>query len=476
MPAAVRPYVTAGVALVGASVISVSPIAPQPVAERVSGERVTLTAAAGTFCVPDSTSALCEALTGTGADAIVGTNAVTAAQSSLFYIPANLVNALLSLPAWEIQAMDRLADAMIATGSWQVWGPTNVFGFDEQDPPKLKAFIDMLMPFKPFSSALGEHMSVWAQANLPMNSGCAGTPGACPDINALLANMFKVPTSELYDGYTFPEAGEQGSTNPFNGVPVSWAGTTVQLEPWSPFKDTWEWLTSPPKPVETVPASDYFSVPLKLIKATFDAYYPFVQNSGWFNPQNGLLAVVSRALAPLLCPSCDQDNLYDNPWLYENYDPHPPVATDEAADAATLAAPAGAAESEGGPEAEGAGQSVDPLASAVAGLKKKFEAAPAVGDDATSEDDTSVDPGDDTTVDDTTDEDTSVDDTVDDTAVDEGATVDGDDADESTETTGKHRRDSTGAANPVKDTDDGEGGGGDTSPANDKAGSEGGGT
>ena len=180
MPAALRPYVTAGVALVGASVICATPIQPTPSTERVVGQDYHLTAASTVTCVPGDTSALCgdavgAALPGLTANAVVGT------KPSLLYVPVNLLDMFLSVPAWEIQAMDRLADAMIATGSWQVWSPTNVFGFDEQDPPKLTALVDMVIPFKPFSSVLGEQLSWWARANLPMNAGCAALPGACPD-------------------------------------------------------------------------------------------------------------------------------------------------------------------------------------------------------------------------------------------------------------------------------------------------------
>lgn len=389
MPAAMRPYVTAGVALVGASVISVTPIAPQVIAERASEQYVTLTAAAGALCEAESTSPLC---TDPGQlDSAVTTSAVFG-ESSLAYIPGNLINALLSIPAWEIQAMDRLADAMIGTGSWQVWGPTNVFGFDQWDPPKLKAFVDMLVPFKPFSSVLGEQMSLWAQANLPMNSGCAGTPGACPDMSMLLDSMFKVPMSQLYEGYTFPEAGEQGSTNPFDGSIVPWAGQTVKLEPWGPFTSSWEWLTSPPEPVATVPLADFIRVPLKLAKSLFDAFNPFVQNSSIFNPKNGLVAVVAKALAPLFCKNCDLDNLYDNPWLYDNYDPHPPIpeagpeSATEGSEADAEGAEAAADEpvqesSEGTEETAPA----DPTEAAVASLLEKFQSAGAEDEDADTE-------------------------------------------------------------------------------------------
>src|ERR1700692_56163 len=98
MPAAVRPYVTVGVALVGASVISVVPIAPPQ---------------------PDIRSA----------DLAVS----LAAASSIANVPANLFNAIANIPANEIQALDGLASAMLLTGSWDVWSPTNVLGFDAVD-------------------------------------------------------------------------------------------------------------------------------------------------------------------------------------------------------------------------------------------------------------------------------------------------------------------------------------------------------
>lgn len=132
----------------------------------------------------------------------------------------------------------------------------------------------MLIPFKPFSSVLGEELSWWARANLPMNSGCAALPGACPNLGALLDSMFKVPMSQLYAGYTFPAAGEEGSTNPpFTGEPVSWAGETPELEPFGPFKSTWEYLTAPPTGIETVSLGEVFATTVKFGKAMFDAFY-----------------------------------------------------------------------------------------------------------------------------------------------------------------------------------------------------------
>ena len=316
MPAALRPYVTAGVALVGASVICATPIQPTPSTERVVGQDYQLTAASTVTCVPGDTSALCGDAVGAALPDLTA-NAVVGTKPSLLYVPVNLLDMFLSVPAWEIQAMDRLADAMIATGSWQVWSPTNVFGFDEQDPPKLTALVDMVIPFKPFSSVLGEQLSWWARANLPMNAGCAALPGACPDLGALLDSMFTVPMPELYAGYQFPTV-----TNPFTGEETTWSGDPVKLEPWGPFTSTWEYLTAPPTGVETVSLGDYLTVPLKFGKSLFDAFYPFVQNSEWYNDDETKLAPLFRALAPILCPSCNPDNPYDNPYLYENYPPN----------------------------------------------------------------------------------------------------------------------------------------------------------
>lgn len=286
---AVRPYTTRGAALVGASVIAVVPLAPPPAPGALTNDQVRQVS--------------------------------LAAESSLLYIAPNVVNALLSMPAWEVQAMDRFADAMLATGSWQVWSPTNVFGFDEQDPPKLQAFVDALIPFQPFSSALGEDLSWWARANLPMSAGCAALPGACPDLGELVAGMFQVPMSQLYSGYTFPAV-----TNPFTGEETSWSGQYVQLEPWRPFTSTWEWLVAPPQQAEAVSPGDAFETTQKLVTSVFASYYPFVQNSEWYNDDQTDLAPFFRSLAPILCSSCDPADPYDNPWLYDNY---PPDFTDQ---------------------------------------------------------------------------------------------------------------------------------------------------
>ncbi|GJF18019.1 hypothetical protein NGTWS1803_06540 [Mycolicibacterium cyprinidarum] len=365
---AVRPYVTAGVALVGASVISATPLTPLPVQQRTSNQQVSLAAASATACNPGSAGLLCGGLSGLNAGQV--TSAVIGAEPSLLNIPQNLINAFLSIPAWEVQAMDRFSDAMIATGSWQVWSPTNVLGFDEQDPPKLQAYIDMLIPFQPFSSALGEDLAWWARANLPMNAGCAALPGACPDPDALLNGMFQVPMSQLYDGYTFPTV-----TNPFTGEETPWSGQYVQLEPWGPFTSSAEWLIAPPRPVETTSFNEAFDATQKLIESTFASYYPFVQNSEWYNDEQTDLAPFFRALAPILCNNCDPDKPYDNPWLYTNYPPNSDEE-DATSDSATL--------TEDAPTDTGDSDTTVPVSDAVTSVPTAVESSGAA-DDATAD-------------------------------------------------------------------------------------------
>jgi len=292
MPATAMPFLAAGVSLLSAGVVCAGPV--EGPAERIAGQSYQLTA---------TSSAL--------------SGAVAAGESSLSNVPVNLLTMFLSIPAWQIQATDRFADAMIATGSWQVWGPTNVFGFDEQDPPKLKAVIDMMMPIKPFSSVLGDQASWWAKANLPMNAGCAAKPGACPDLNAMLDVMLKVPSAQLYEGYRFPTV-----TNPFTGEPTSWSGQYVTVDPWSAFTALTAYLTGPPQTVASVSPDEASATMAKASKAVADAFDPFVPNSEWFNPEQTVLAPSFRAAAPNFCRSCDPENLYDNPWLYDNYRPN----------------------------------------------------------------------------------------------------------------------------------------------------------
>ena len=205
MHASLRPYATAGVALVGAGVIAVTPIAPPlPSEARVASPEVTLAAA------------------------------------SIFNIPANLINAFLNMPSASIADMNRFSAAMEASGSWSESTPGNVWGWDPPNPEMLKGFVGMLMPFPALSHPLGEHLNWWAAANLPMHPGCAFE---CPDLAGMLNSMFRVPPWAFWDedGYTFGEV-----INPVDGQPTEWSGQTVKLDPWEPVKSVINYLLADP--------------------------------------------------------------------------------------------------------------------------------------------------------------------------------------------------------------------------------------
>jgi hypothetical protein len=224
MHASVRPYATAGVALVGASIVAVTPIAPPP-------------------------------------DIRIANAAVSLAAASVANVPANLINAVLNLPAAEIQGMQRFADAMASSGSWNESSPNNVWGWDPANPEMMKGFVDMLVPIPALSGPLGEQLNWWAAANLPMYGGCAFE---CPDPIGMLNSMFRVPIWQFYspEGYTFPEV-----INPVDGKPTDWSGQTVKLDPLEPIRSVTDYLFGQPAVFQPVSANQVITAVANLAAA-----------------------------------------------------------------------------------------------------------------------------------------------------------------------------------------------------------------
>ncbi|MGB0963816.1 MAG: PE-PPE domain-containing protein [Mycobacterium sp.] len=118
----------------------------------------------------------------------------------------NLFNAVLGIPRAYLDGLNDLSHALEVTGSWWVYTPTNVLGYDPADPPKITAITNLTIPFPALSNPLGEHVSWWAKANLPMDAGCTGTaPPTCTDANSILSKMFQAPLWDFFSGYQFPE-------------------------------------------------------------------------------------------------------------------------------------------------------------------------------------------------------------------------------------------------------------------------------
>ena len=115
MHAAVRPYITAGAALVGASVIAVTPIAAPP------------------------------------PDIQVANPAMRLAADSIANVPVNLIEAIANIPANEIYALNQWSAALASGGNWFLKTPTNVWGHDPANAPMLEARLPCVVPFPALS-------------------------------------------------------------------------------------------------------------------------------------------------------------------------------------------------------------------------------------------------------------------------------------------------------------------------------------
>jgi hypothetical protein len=319
MPAAVRSYLTAGVALMGAGVITAAQIVPSldEAETRVLEAAVSLAAAVGA-------AQPCSGYLTDGCDILAtpSYSPVALDQSgSMANIPANLLNAVISIPRAFVDAVNDLSYSLEVTGNWWVYTPTNVLGFDPADPPKITALANLAIPFKPLSNAVGDHFAWWARANLPMNAGCTGSVGpACADPDAILSTMFLAPSWVLNAGYQFPESynpvsdaeAEIGEEIPGSeGQETPWSGAYVKLDPADPVNSVLNYLMA--DPATNTPGT----ITLTEISATLDrfgkaldlAFNPFVPRSfllkGW--PYTALTPLF-LPFVPTLCPTCDPEN------------------------------------------------------------------------------------------------------------------------------------------------------------------------
>lgn len=220
MRTAMRPYLTAGVALVGASVVAAAPIAPPQADFDARANTAVRTASP----------------------------AVSLAANSILNVPQNLWNAFASSTAWHVEGVQLLADALASSGNWNVdsGNPNNVWGWDPANPPMLEGFVRMIAPYRPFSDSLAYQMNAWAKANLPMHPGCPAF--SCPNPEQLLGVMFKVPIWQFWrpEGVTFGEDQYTPEFNPVGGAPVPWFGENAQFGPSDPIKFFFEYLLRDP--------------------------------------------------------------------------------------------------------------------------------------------------------------------------------------------------------------------------------------
>lgn len=312
MPAVGRSYLTTGMALVGAGMVTAAQLAPalQESEARVVRAAVDLAAAAQP-CTGYSTD---------GCDISarpVYTPVALNPGGSPANIPANLINAVLSIPRAFVDAVNDLSYSLEVTGNWWVYTPTNVLGFDPADPAKITALTNLFIPFKAISNPLGEQLSWWARANLPTDAGCTGTVGpACADLNSILSKMFQAPPWKLAAGYQFPTIfnpvsdaeGAIGQEIPGStGAELPWSGAYVKLNPADTVNSLRNYLLADPStntPGKVTGAD--ISAALQRLGRALSVFNPIVPMSyllkGW--PYTALTPLF-KPLVPILCKQCN---------------------------------------------------------------------------------------------------------------------------------------------------------------------------
>ncbi|WP_024447023.1 PE-PPE domain-containing protein [Mycolicibacterium iranicum] len=244
---------------------------------------------------------------------------IDAPDKSWSYIPINLAETIANIPYYAVAGTNRFANAMRASGSWWVYTPVNVLGWDPANPEMTRAFVDFLVAIPSISGPLGEIADYWARANLPMNGGCTGFP-PCDDPSAITDQMFKVMLWDLFapEGFTFTDPitpqynpvsaveGFWGQELGLEGDEVEWYGETIHLEPFQESASFWDHLMSKPEGIQTPTLQDQIGSFTNLLSALNTTWNPFVPKSYVWNPAMTPFAYLARPFAKILCPQCNK--------------------------------------------------------------------------------------------------------------------------------------------------------------------------
>jgi hypothetical protein len=286
MHAAVRPYVTGGVALVGASVIAVSPIAPRSTENPIVNLATRLTAASVANIIPNLLIDIAN-IPYNELQALGNGNVTLGADNSNFSFQPSFQGVTLTQPPGNVVGLT--ADYNYV-GNWWLFSPTNVLGADPGDPARIQALVNASVPFPALSVPLGNQLAAIFASQLPMNIGCTGTGlGSCNNPLGILSGMFHLQDiAALYSpqGFTFPtvidpitcdSSGNCNVADP-NGPQVPWSGQNVKLDPLAPVTSFINSLMQTPDPsgIHTVSVTDVLNTFTGLGTALFNAYNPFV--------------------------------------------------------------------------------------------------------------------------------------------------------------------------------------------------------
>jgi hypothetical protein len=297
MHAALRPYITAGIALVGASVIAVTPVTPSLPSLPVEQPATRLLA------------------------------------SSIANIPLNLVIMAANIPYYQSLAIQEYAYALGpagatggvpgwippgtqdggvdpgpdgvrgtaddlyasgGTGSWYMQSIGNTWGWDNGNWPQLAAILHFFLPFA-FTLSLAEQLQIFAQAELPDGSG-VNCEFQCADLWGYLVEGWlspQVPLTALLSGTTFPtyQTNTMGQDSPTGIINVGppgaeqvaiWSGEPAQLNPLAPLQALAANLTADPadNPIMLPDPATLIESVIKLSNGiNYTGFNPFVQGS-----------------------------------------------------------------------------------------------------------------------------------------------------------------------------------------------------
>ncbi len=148
-----RPYFTAGVAIVGASVIAASSVTP-------------IASAAST--APSEIRS-------------VNSDVRLTAAPNILNVPYNLFADVFNVVQTENDAINFLARSLLFSGPWMVVSPTNLWGVDSGDPSHFQSVVNFMMPIKELSgiyddeiTGMGYGQQLWKlmAAILPVSGEC----------------------------------------------------------------------------------------------------------------------------------------------------------------------------------------------------------------------------------------------------------------------------------------------------------------
>lgn len=312
VPAGLRPYLPAGLALATAGVIAVAPPVASPLTE------------------PSAAGAAIALMAG----------------ESLFNVPLNLFQDIVNIPYYETQALNVAAQSLLFTGPWFAASPTNIWGEDPGDPGHFESLINMAIPFPELSGlghdgdytypGLGQQLAMLAAVEIPANPSCAALDclpmiPTSPIIGLtlpdslfwlillvtglqkfpLMDGWFQVPLSEITqgDGYYFssgsPASIASGPVHAYPGFPwpgthnpspeelaqypnlapntnlMPWAGTYFKLDLAAPFHNFFTSLQQPfdPGDFHLVNSVDFARAVQASLAGAFLDFNPFTRGS-----------------------------------------------------------------------------------------------------------------------------------------------------------------------------------------------------